>query len=253
MFKINSPFPVCAIFLLVLLISCQSNTSKLKDERKFKTKVEGDIAFSDLYFDMQKDSIQFIIGKDSIELSRKFINDVVKKFPDFTKPKAPNPDTLYYNSKNDYSFGEAQADGVYLVYACIQDSISSKNHLYDTIVNDLIKLHRYTINLGVSKRNLGTYFTHHRSRLFAYSVFSALRDQNMKNYNTFTLREERNGYFDSIKVEALKLFDKRIPYEYHDSKAEEERLRKILLSELEEVRFFINTDYKFKKFKAIYF
>ena len=199
-----------------------------------------------------KDSLNFVIGIDTFKVAQNFIIEVVKAFPKVKEIKAQHPDSIFIPPKA-YDYGEAQVDGLYLVYAGIQDKINTTNSMYDILVKDLIELNQNSIMLANAKLKKGSYFTHERVRLYAESVHHALQDQDIKNYNNFKLEKEKQKYFDSIRIDAQATFEELLPYEYVDTKEKEERLRQNLIETFNEVERFIDNDYKFKKFKQLYF
>jgi hypothetical protein len=244
---------LCLLLILTtIIIACNKTTTQTTDKQSNKINIDITNTLDDLSYGLEKDSLEFVISQDTIILAKNYVEKVLDSFPKFKLKNAKHPDTLFYNFDGDYYYSEGEADGVYLVYACVQDEINTTNDTYEDLLSDLIKIHQHCIDLAVSKRNLGTYYTHQRVRLFAESVYQARIDMDLENYNDFTLKEEKEAYFDSISVEALKLFDERIPYEYWDSKAKEKELRQKLINNLAEVEAFIDSDYKFKNFKAIY-
>ncbi len=253
----NSNHPtiyVLSFIILCLTIACNTKTKHTTNSAEHKSKQysKNQISLDHLSYGPEEDSLEFVISQDTTILAKTYVQKVLDSFPKFKLKNAKHPDTLFYNFDGDYYYSEGEADGVYLVYACVQDEINTTNDTYEDLLRDLIKIHQHCIDLAVSKRNLGTYYTHQRVRLFAESVYQARIDMDLENYNDFTLKEEKEAYFDSISVEALKLFDERIPYEYWDSKAKEEELRQKLINNLTRVEAFIDSDYKFKNFKAIY-
>ncbi|MGO3237611.1 MAG: hypothetical protein ACTIKA_04990 [Psychroflexus halocasei] len=230
-----------------------STSQQIKEEPELSPTINKDFSLDHLAFGTGKDSLRFVINKDTFDLERAYVNRVLDSFPSFKSLEAQSPKSLIYKSGNAYRYSEGPADGIYLVYACVQDEINETNETYEILLHDLIKLRRFNISLNRHKQNKGSYLTHEHLRLIAKSVYQARIDMNLTDYDKFSLEHEKKAYFDSITVAAVKKFDELIPYEYLESKAKEDSLKQELLKSLKTVEAFIDSDYKLKHFKDIYF
>ncbi|MGO2103497.1 MAG: hypothetical protein ACTH3E_10675 [Psychroflexus halocasei] len=244
-------YSLCLI-TLCLLTSCQTTTSDQAKNNDLKSS-ENNLNFNHLAYGPNKDSLRFIINKDTFQLSKKYVYKVLDSFPSFKIPHAKHPDTLLYNSKKSYHYAEAQTDGVHLVYACVQNEINDTNSNYEEILNIQIKLYKDYIKFSYSKLNKGTYFTHLRSRLYAKSVYQARIDQNSNYLKKISQTKKKQELFDRLRVKSLNYFNEHIPYFYKESKAEEEQLRQEMLENIKALKLYVDTDYKLKHFEAIYF
>lgn len=240
-------------FILISFASCQKNASETE---KAKTETSNDSSKRRLEdFDFYKqagDTLEFTIAEDTINLTKEYVRSIVDAFPNFLCKNTNQPRGFNYIDSDAYQAGGArQLDDIYLVYAAIQHEINDKNEFYETLVSDLIKLHQFDIRLAYGQRILGTYFTHKSARLYAESIYSALRIDHIENYNQLTLQKQKTAYFKKIRAQAFETFEKRIPYEYHDSKEKEKELHDKLVKVLNELETFIDSDYKLKNFKEI--